>query len=47
MSNFTNCGNLTVNTDLYDFVNDELLEGTSISADHFWAGFDKSFCAGA
>jgi malate synthase len=42
MSNFTNCGNLTVNTDLYNFVNDELLEGTSISADHFWTGFDKS-----
>ena len=42
MSNFTNCGNLTVDTDLYNFVNDELLEGTSISADHFWAGFDKS-----
>ena len=41
MSNFTNCGNLTVDTDLY-IVNDELLEGTSISADHFWAGFDKS-----
>ena len=42
MSNFTNCGSLTINTDLYNFVNDELLEGTSISADHFWAGFDKS-----
>ena len=42
MSNFTKCGNLTVDTDLYNFVNDELLEGTSISADHFWAGFDKS-----
>ena len=42
MTNFTNCGNLTVNTDLYNFVNDELLEGASISADHFWAGFDKS-----
>ena len=42
MSNFTKCGNLTVDTDLYNFVNDELLEGASISADHFWAGFDKS-----
>ena len=42
MSNFTKCGKLTVDTDLYNFVNDELLEGTSISADHFWAGFDKS-----
>lgn len=42
MSNFTNCGNLTVNTDLYNFVNDELLKGTSISTDHFWAGFDKA-----
>ena len=42
MSNFTNCGNLTVNTNMYNFVNGELLKGTSISADHFWAGFDKS-----
>ena len=42
MSNFTNCGNLTVNTDLYNFVNDELLKGSSISTDHFWAGFDKA-----
>ncbi len=42
MSNFTNYGNLTVNTKLYNFVNDKLLKGTSICTDHFWAGFDKA-----
>ena len=42
MSNFIKCGNLTVNANLYNFVNDELLAGASIEADHFWNGFDKS-----
>ena len=42
MPNFTNFGNLTVDTDLYNFVNNELLRGASISAVSFWEGFDKS-----
>ena len=42
MSNFIKCGNLTVNANLYNFVNDELLAGASIEANHFWNGFDKS-----
>ncbi len=42
MPNFTNFGNLTVDTDLYNFVNNELLRGVSISAVSFWEGFDKS-----
>ncbi len=42
MSNFKRCGNLTIDSNLYNFVNDELLEGSLISVDHFWDGFDKS-----
>ncbi len=42
MSQFTRCGNLTVDTDLYNFVNDKLLEGASISIEHFWTGFDEA-----
>ena len=42
MSNFIKHGNLTIDPNLYNFVNDELLADASIEADHFWDGFDKS-----
>jgi malate synthase len=33
-------GKLQVATILYEFINDEVLPGTGISADHFWSGFE-------
>ena len=33
-------GGLTVATDLYDLVNDEILANSAIPADHFWSGVD-------
>ncbi len=35
-------GNLKVNYDLLEFVNDELLPGTNIDPIKFWSGFDKA-----
>ena len=35
-------GNLKVNHDLLEFVNDELLPGTNIDPIKFWSGFDKA-----
>ena len=34
-------GGLQVDKQLYDFINDEALPGTGISADTFWSGFDR------
>lgn len=42
MSDMTSLGNLTIDSDLLAFVNDELLAGSGISAPDFWAGFDKA-----
>ena len=39
---YISVGKLAVAADLYEFVNQELLSGLSISADDFWAGFDKA-----
>ena len=33
--------NLKVAEDLLSFVNNELFNGTDISPEHFWLGFDK------
>ena len=38
---FIKVNNLSVEKVLFDFVNKELLKGTSISSDHFWQGFDR------
>ena len=33
--------NLKISSELLTFVNDELLDGTDISTEKFWSGFDK------
>ena len=38
---YTNVNNLKVSSKLFDFVNNDLLEGTEISPDYFWSGFDR------
>ncbi len=38
---FIKINNLSVAKILFDFVDKELLKGTSISTIHFWQGFDK------
>ena len=42
MSNTTSHGGLTIATELYNFVNDDLLRGAPITAQAFWAGFDSA-----
>ena len=39
---YISVGKLAVAADLYEFVNQELLAGLSLSPDDFWAGFDKA-----
>ncbi len=34
-------GGLQVDRELYDFINDEALPGTGVSAEAFWSGFDR------
>lgn len=34
-------GDLRVATELYDFINNEVLPGTGVQADAFWAGFSR------
>ena len=33
--------NLSVSSDLLNFINNELLKDTTISPENFWKGFDK------
>lgn len=42
MSNFTKCGNLSVDANFYAFVNEELLQGAAITPTAFWEGFDQA-----
>ena len=42
MSNTISHGGLTIATELYNFVNDELLRGAPITAQAFWDGFDAA-----
>ncbi|MEK9910409.1 MAG: malate synthase G [Candidatus Puniceispirillum sp.] len=42
MSDVTVHGGLTIATDLYDLVNDEILVGTDVTATEFWTAFDKA-----
>jgi malate synthase len=42
MSNTTSHGGLTIATELYNFVNDDLLRGAPITAQAFWDGFDAA-----
>ena len=39
---YISVGNLAVAADLHEFVNNQLLAGTSLSQDAFWAGFDEA-----
>jgi malate synthase len=40
-NSYINIGNLKVSQNLADFVNTELLNGTNLSPERFWEGFDK------
>ena len=42
MSNTTSHGGLMIATELYNFVNDDLLCGAPITAEEFWDGFDTA-----
>ena len=42
MTNSVTHGGLTVATDLYDLVNNEILANSTISTEHFWSGLDKA-----
>ena len=42
MSNFTKCGNLSVDANCYAFVNEEWLQGATITPTAFWEGFDQA-----
>ena len=42
MSNTTPHGGLTIATELYNFVNDDLLRGAPITTQAFWDGFDAA-----
>ena len=39
---YISVGRLSIAADLYDFVNQDLLEGLPLSSDAFWAGFDEA-----
>ena len=41
MSQRTQIHGLQVSTDLYQFINDQVLPGTGVSAEAFWKGFDS------
>ena len=38
---YTKIHNLSVSTELLNFVNEELLKNTNISSEKFWKGFDR------
>jgi malate synthase len=42
MTSVINHGGLTIATELYNLVNDEILADSNISPKHFWSGFDKA-----
>ena len=39
---YTKINNLSISNELLEFVNNELLNGTKISPENFWLGFDKA-----
>ena len=39
---YISVGRLSIAADLYDFVNQDLLEGLPLSSEAFWAGFDEA-----
>ena len=41
MTDRTKAGALQVDTELYDFINNEALPGTGVSPETFWSGFDR------
>jgi len=40
--NYTKKGKLSIATDLFEFINNELISGTKIDPEKFWKGFDKA-----
>ena len=40
MTQRTSIHGLQVSTDLYQFINEQVLPGTGVSAESFWKGFD-------
>ena len=40
--NYLDVNNLKVSKELFEFVNDELLENTGIKTESFWSGFDEA-----
>ena len=42
MPNYVARGDLSVAAELADFVDNQLLEGTDVTVDHFWSGFDAA-----
>ena len=40
-NSYINIGNLKVSQNLANFVNTELLNGTNLTPEKFWEGFDK------
>lgn len=41
MEKYTKIGSLQVATELYNFINSEVIPGTDVSSDQFWNGFDE------
>ena len=41
MTQRTRIHGLQVSTDLYQFINDQVLPGTGVNAETFWKGFDS------
>ena len=40
--NYISVNNLKVSSELYEFINEELLKDTNITPEKFWRGLDKS-----
>jgi len=40
--NYSKKGKLSIATDLFEFINNELIPGTKINPEKFWKGFDKA-----
>ena len=38
---YISLGQLSISSDLLDFVNNELLPGTNVTKENFWSGLDK------
>ncbi|MDA7552220.1 malate synthase G [Candidatus Pelagibacter sp.] len=39
---YVKINNLSVSSDLFEFINNDLLPGTNVSSENFWSGFDET-----